>query len=120
MVNKNSTVLIVREGTWNLKAFRLPDLEVLTKLSASYSGTFKFSPDGTMLASESHSISLWRVPEMALIAPQIFEDTRKNKAVFISPNGKYLAGITTKGVLSLWDLSARKQLKDLEFSERDL
>ncbi len=103
-------------GIWLYDAHTYEELKMLT----TNSNTFKFSPDGTMLASYNswnNTIQLWDMTTPSALGKHIsrpIEPKRDISSVKFSPDARIMAGVSNDSTIILYDTQTGKQKTTLK------
>jgi WD40 repeat protein len=105
----NSVAVGLTDGT--LRLYTLPDSQLLWEKPTAHTKHIKriaFSPDGTLLASASHTAKLWQVKSGKLL--ETFNDHKdKINALAFSPDGHTLATASFDGQIGLFTVGTQQK-----------
>jgi RNA polymerase sigma factor (sigma-70 family) len=105
----NSKVQVWDVPTRTKRRESLPDLD-------KFGGFLALSPDGKVLATGpfgSTQIRLWDVGTLAELPPLLDQPKLTVQPLAFSPDGKTLAATYPSPVIRLWDLTTRKEIKQI-------
>ncbi|AMV27757.1 ECF RNA polymerase sigma factor SigE [Gemmata sp. SH-PL17] len=100
---------------WDVGAAKL--LLQLPPTGQQFSEAVALSPDGKLLAREDQKttkIQMWDVDTGKELPKLADQPERLGQFLAFSPDGKTLVGATNVNVLRIWDVAARKKLRDIQ------
>ncbi|MEI6681231.1 MAG: caspase family protein [Bacteroidota bacterium] len=100
--------------SWNFESGKL--LYVLTGPKNEDVGTILFSPDSKFVVLGSHKTIKIRESATGKLINTLTSLEKFMLAIFISPNGKLIAGTSSEGITTVWDTHTGAQIKRLSAS----